>query len=173
MLRINPEGQVPVLVHGNVEIFDSTQIFEYPADLCRTPPLWPHNIEDLARTRLLENQSTAASFPSVVRLMRLQNNLGDALGVSRIMPAAAYYLISDEGSANVGLVSLCTANRLRTLSLENLSWLDVPVPGMAVQKIHERLQAEVAALNRKRAASRSTNAARLSAMLERAALETV
>ena len=29
VLRINPKGQVPVLVHGNLEIVDSTQIFEY------------------------------------------------------------------------------------------------------------------------------------------------
>ena len=27
--RINPKQQVPVLVHGELEIFDSTQIFEY------------------------------------------------------------------------------------------------------------------------------------------------
>ncbi len=28
VLRINPKRQVPVLVHGALEIFDSTQIFE-------------------------------------------------------------------------------------------------------------------------------------------------
>ncbi|HLG47816.1 MAG TPA: glutathione S-transferase family protein [Reyranella sp.] len=29
VLRINPKRQVPVLVDGDLEIFDSTQIFEY------------------------------------------------------------------------------------------------------------------------------------------------
>src|SRR6185295_7735742 len=29
VLRVNPKRQVPVLIHGDVEIFDSTQIFEY------------------------------------------------------------------------------------------------------------------------------------------------
>ena len=29
ILRVNPKGQVPVLIHDGVEIFDSTQIFEY------------------------------------------------------------------------------------------------------------------------------------------------
>jgi glutathione S-transferase len=29
VLRINPKRQVPVLVHGDLELFDSTQIFEY------------------------------------------------------------------------------------------------------------------------------------------------
>ncbi len=28
VLRINPKGQAPVLVHGEVELFDSTLIFE-------------------------------------------------------------------------------------------------------------------------------------------------
>ncbi len=29
VLRINPKRQVPVLIDGDLEIFDSTQIFEY------------------------------------------------------------------------------------------------------------------------------------------------
>ena len=46
VLRINPKGQVPVLVHagpeeGAVELFDSTQIFEYLEDAFPEPPLWP------------------------------------------------------------------------------------------------------------------------------------
>src|SRR5262252_7829386 len=41
VLRVNPKRQVPVLIHGAVEIFDSTQIFEYLEDLSRQPPLWP------------------------------------------------------------------------------------------------------------------------------------
>jgi glutathione S-transferase len=41
VLRINPKRQVPVLVHGEVEIFDSTQIFEYLEHLQPQPGLWP------------------------------------------------------------------------------------------------------------------------------------
>src|SRR5688572_15199956 len=37
--RINPKRQVPVLVHGDLEIFDSTQIFEYFEDLQPGPAL--------------------------------------------------------------------------------------------------------------------------------------
>ncbi|MBC8845460.1 glutathione S-transferase N-terminal domain-containing protein, partial [Escherichia coli] len=33
VLRINPKRQVPVLIDGELEIFDSTQIFEYFEDL--------------------------------------------------------------------------------------------------------------------------------------------
>ena len=31
--RINPKRQVPVLIDGNLELFDSTQIFEYLEDV--------------------------------------------------------------------------------------------------------------------------------------------
>jgi glutathione S-transferase len=43
VLRINPKKQVPVLVHGAVEIFDSTQIFEYLEDIAPSRPLWPRD----------------------------------------------------------------------------------------------------------------------------------
>jgi len=41
VVRINPKRQVPVLIHGELEIFDSTQIFEYFEDLQSEPALWP------------------------------------------------------------------------------------------------------------------------------------
>jgi glutathione S-transferase len=44
VLRINPKRQVPVLVHGDLELFDSTQIFEYLEDLQPTPAFWPRDI---------------------------------------------------------------------------------------------------------------------------------
>jgi glutathione S-transferase len=91
VLRVNPKGQVPVLVHGSLDIFDSTQIFEYLEDLQPTPALWPRDIADRARARRLEHQSDEVYFPHVTRLMGLQQNLGDALAVSSIEAAVAYY----------------------------------------------------------------------------------
>ena len=41
VLRINPKRQVPVLVDGDLELFDSTQIFEYFETLKPEPALWP------------------------------------------------------------------------------------------------------------------------------------
>ncbi len=41
VLRVNPKRQVPVLLDGSVEIFDSTQIFEYLEDRWPEVPLWP------------------------------------------------------------------------------------------------------------------------------------
>ncbi len=54
VLRINPKGQIPVLVHGSVELFDSTLIFEYLEDAFPTPPLWPSAPAARAEARLLE-----------------------------------------------------------------------------------------------------------------------
>jgi glutathione S-transferase len=91
VLRINPKRQVPVLVHGDLEIFDSTQIFEYLEDLQPTPALWPRELANRARARRLEHQSDEVYFPHVIRLMSLQENLGDAAAVASIEAATGYY----------------------------------------------------------------------------------
>jgi glutathione S-transferase len=96
VLRVNPKGQVPVLVHGDLEIFDSTQIFEYLEDLQPTPPLWPSDTADRARARGLEHQSDEVYFPHVIRLMGLQNDLDSAVAQTSIQAATAYYAEMDE-----------------------------------------------------------------------------
>ena len=91
VLRINPKRQVPVLVHGTLEIFDSTQIFEYLEDLCPEPPLWPQGAQARARTRLLEHQSDEVYFPHVIRLMGLQDALGSEPALTAIAAATRYH----------------------------------------------------------------------------------
>ena len=91
VLRINPKRQVPVLVHGDLELFDSTQIFEYLEDLQPTPALWPRDISRRARARGLEHQSDEVFFPHVIRLMSLQGNLRDAAAVAAVEAAQVYY----------------------------------------------------------------------------------
>src|ERR687891_2063 len=82
VLRINPKQQVPVLIHGDLEIFDSTQIFEYFENLQPDPPLWPRERRARARARLLELKSDEVYFPHVIRLMGLQNNRDDPAAVT-------------------------------------------------------------------------------------------
>lgn len=79
----------------------------------------------------------------------------------------AYYLLSEDGLEKVGLASPGTADRNRTLSLGNLSKIEVPTPLLATQQAFDRLQVEVAALKTKHAAIRQANAALLPATLER------
>ncbi|MGM9426297.1 hypothetical protein [Hydrogenophaga sp. MI9] len=79
----------------------------------------------------------------------------------------AYYLLSADGLEKIGLASPGTADRNRTLSLGNLSKIEVPVPALSVQKKFNELQAEVSKLKARHAAIRAANAALLPATLER------
>jgi len=89
VLRINPKRQVPVLTHGDLELFDSTQIFEYLEDLKPDPALWPRDIRARARARLLELKSDEVYFPHVIRLMGLQRDIDGADAVAAKAGAAA------------------------------------------------------------------------------------
>lgn len=69
VLAANPKGQVPVLVDGDLVLFDSTLIFEYLEDAYPTPPLYPASARDRARCRLLELSADEVLLPQVARLM--------------------------------------------------------------------------------------------------------
>jgi glutathione S-transferase len=91
VLRINPKRQVPVITHGDVEIFDSTQIFEYLEDLKPTPPLWPRELNARARARNVEHQSDEVYFPHIIKLMGLQEDLRGDAAVAAIEAANRFY----------------------------------------------------------------------------------
>jgi glutathione S-transferase len=91
VLRVNPKRQVPVLIHGDVELFDSTQIFEYFEHLQPHPPLWPAQPAARAHARLLELKSDEVFFPHVIRLMGLQDSLGEAAAREAIAQLLRYY----------------------------------------------------------------------------------
>lgn len=54
VLRHNPKKQVPLLVDGEVAVYDSTLIFEYLEDRHPEPPLMPRDVAGRARCRRLE-----------------------------------------------------------------------------------------------------------------------
>lgn len=91
VLRINPKQQVPVLVHGDLELFDSTQIFEYLEELHPRPALWPAGLSDKARARLLEHGADEVYFPPVIRLMSLQDQLQDPPAIAACEACERYY----------------------------------------------------------------------------------
>jgi len=74
VLRINPKRQVPVIVDGHVQLFDSTQIFEYLEDRWPEPPLWPRSVAARAEARKQEHCSDEVFFPHIIRLMGLRGN---------------------------------------------------------------------------------------------------
>ncbi|MCA8047248.1 glutathione S-transferase family protein [Burkholderia arboris] len=91
VLRINPKRQVPVLIDGELEIFDSTQIFEYFEDLKPAPALWPARPAARAVARQLEHGSDEVYFPHVVRLMGLEDAPDDPAAQAARAAAAQYY----------------------------------------------------------------------------------
>jgi glutathione S-transferase len=68
VLAANPKGQVPVLVDGDLTLFDSTVIFEYLEDAYPAPPLYPRGAQARARCRLLELTADEILFAPVMRL---------------------------------------------------------------------------------------------------------
>src|SRR5579859_5394399 len=91
VLRINPKRQVPVLVDGDLELFDSTQIFEYLEDVRPSPALWPSDPRARARARQLEHRSDEVYFPHVIRLMGLEETPDDPAAKAAREAAAQYY----------------------------------------------------------------------------------
>ena len=91
VVRINPKKQVPVLVHGDIEVFDSTQILEYLEDLRPAPALWLSGINNRARARQLEHRSDEVYFPHVIKLMGLQDRLDDPVAVVALQCARDFY----------------------------------------------------------------------------------
>ena len=69
MLAINPKGQVPVMVDGDLALYDSTLILEYLEDRYPEPPLYPRDIVERARCRQLEAAADEILFPSVWELI--------------------------------------------------------------------------------------------------------
>jgi glutathione S-transferase len=91
VLRINPKRQVPVLIDGDLELFDSTQIFEYLEDLKPDPALWPAQPAARARARLLEHRSDEIYFPHVIRLMMHEDAPDQTAATAARNAASGYY----------------------------------------------------------------------------------
>ena len=91
VLRVNPKQQVPVLVHGAVEIFDSTQIFEYFEDLKPHPALWSTGAAARAQARKLEHLSDEVFFPNVVQLFGLQDAMQSSPAIAACAACARHY----------------------------------------------------------------------------------
>lgn len=78
-----------------------------------------------------------------------------------------YYFLGDEGLLKIGEASPGGAGRNRTLGLDKLMAIEVPMPSLAVQHTFDHLQADIAALKAKHTAIRQANAALIPATLER------
>ncbi|MCI0429763.1 MAG: glutathione S-transferase family protein [Rhodospirillales bacterium] len=69
VLAANPKAQVPVLVDGDLALFDSTLILEYLEDAYPKPQLFPADAKMRARCRLLELEADEILLAPVRLLM--------------------------------------------------------------------------------------------------------
>jgi len=75
----NPVKKVPVLVEGDLTVFDSTVIMEYLEDAYPEPPLYPREPKEKARCRLVELEGDEILFLPVRNLLyRTEPPLSDA-----------------------------------------------------------------------------------------------
>lgn len=93
--RVNPKRQVPVLLDGAVEIFDSTQIFEYLEDKFPEPALWPADASVRAYARLMELKSDEVFFPSFVVLLQTLGDTQKPETQSALVKIAGYHAEMD------------------------------------------------------------------------------
>lgn len=69
VLAANPKRQVPVLVDGDLALYDSTVILEYLEERYPDPPLYPATPQERARCRLLELDADEILFAPVRDLL--------------------------------------------------------------------------------------------------------
>jgi glutathione S-transferase len=69
VVALNPKRQVPVLIDGDVVVYDSTLIFEYLEERYPSPPLFPSGVEARARCRQQEHTADEVWFPHVWTLI--------------------------------------------------------------------------------------------------------
>jgi glutathione S-transferase len=86
----NPKGQVPVLIEGNLTLFDSTVILEYLEDAYPAPALYPRDPRARARCRLIELEADEIVFAPVRNLLyRTEPPRADAVAQARHEDAGA------------------------------------------------------------------------------------
>jgi glutathione S-transferase len=96
VIALNPKRQVPILVDGDVVVYDSTLIAEYLEDRHPTPRIFPTSATERARCRQQEAAADEIWFPHLWTLIRA--------GMYRAEDAAA-----DVGGAVEALATLYRA----------------------------------------------------------------
>ena len=165
VVRVNPKRQVPVLIDGDVELFDSTQIFEYLEDIKPDPALWPKEPARRALARQLEHRSDEIYFPHIIRLMGLEGTPDDPAAIAARNAAAQFYrdmertlsdreyLAGDYSFADIAfyMAQLFGARKGAPMTSETpnlLAWRKRMTERAAVAKVACAIAAYLASINR-------------------------
>jgi glutathione S-transferase len=87
VVALNPKREVPVLVDGDLVVYDSTLILEYLEDRYPEPALLPHDPAARARSRQIEAAADEILFPFVWDLIEEAFYPSDAPDGARIARA--------------------------------------------------------------------------------------
>ncbi|MEN8158836.1 MAG: glutathione S-transferase family protein [Myxococcota bacterium] len=77
MLDVNPRGQVPTLIAGELALYDSTVILEWLEERHPEPTLLPRDVDARARARLLEDEGDWLMNTAVMQLLAQTYRLSD------------------------------------------------------------------------------------------------
>jgi len=167
VLAANPKAQVPVLIDGELTLFDSTLIFEYLEDAYPKPALFPKGAAARANCRGIELAADEILLPLVARLMYrtepadpdpIRQGQIEADGLKAEAAITDYYRALDESLvgreyfcdefsfADIAMfMTVVFANRLGAPSISNFVLLDQwfnrvkarPSAGKAAEEIAE------------------------------------
>ena len=96
-VRANPRAEVPVLIDGEAEIFDSTIILEYVEDRWPTPALLPPTPAARARVRMIEEvmdthfEAITWGLGEIGWFQRAKGDLADTLRAAAARQIQGYY----------------------------------------------------------------------------------
>lgn len=170
VLRINPKAQVPVLIDGELELYDSTLIFEYLEDAYPRPALYPADPKGRARCRTVELIADEVLLPLIRPLMhRTEPPLADAAKQTERVAAgiaaegglrdryrdletllgSADYFCGDFTVADIGLfMSLIFVRRLKGPGFDGFPRLGAWFERVGARPPAARAAAEIAAADR-------------------------
>jgi glutathione S-transferase len=143
MLAINPKGQVPTLVDGEIELYDSTVIFEYLEERYPNPPLYPKNIAARARCRLLEDFADTV-LADAGRILRVEvfgkpdaaTRDQTAIGKADAVLHSAWSILDKQFGDNEYLCDSFTVADIGCYALIRMLRLIVSVPDASWQRLH-------------------------------------
>jgi glutathione S-transferase len=95
VVRWNPKAQVPVLVDGDLALWDSTVILEYLEDRHPEPALYPSDPVQRARCRQLELYADEVLFPPLLTLIREVFYKPDGVGRDAAAVSEARKLVAE------------------------------------------------------------------------------
>lgn len=165
VLAANPKGQVPVLVDGDLTLFDSTVILEYLDEAYPQPPLMPAEPAARARCRLLELTADEILLRPLQRLMyrtepespdpQRRRQLDAEGDVAEAELRALFRAVEDRlqgpylcgafSTADIGMfMSLLFARRLRGPGLEEVPALAAWFERVAARPAVKAVAAEIA-----------------------------